>query len=66
MIEQHDSLTFEGKVAVRPPEDDVKLVREIRAAIGTERMLRLDANTGWRLETAARLLPDLMRVRPGE
>jgi len=56
MVEQHDSPVFEGKVAVRPVEEDVRLVREIRAAIGTERKLRLDANMGWRPDTARRAL----------
>ena len=52
MVEEHDSPVFEGKVAVHPVEDDVRLVREVRAAIGPDRALRLDANMGWRLETA--------------
>jgi glucarate dehydratase len=56
MVEEHDSPAFEGKVAVHPVEQDVRLVREVRAAIGPERVLRLDANMGWRLETARRAL----------
>jgi glucarate dehydratase len=56
MVEEHDSPLFEGKVAVRPVEEDLRLVREVRAAIGAERALRLDANMGWRLETAQRAL----------
>jgi glucarate dehydratase len=56
MAEEHDSPVFEGKVAVHPVEQDVRLVRELRAAIGDERDLRLDANMGWRLETARRAL----------
>jgi len=56
MVDEHDSPAFEGKVAVRPVEEDVRLVRELRAAIGPERTLRLDANMGWRLETARRAL----------
>ncbi|HEU0247270.1 MAG TPA: mandelate racemase/muconate lactonizing enzyme family protein [Gaiellaceae bacterium] len=56
MVAEHDSAVFEGKVAVRPVEEDVELVREIRAAIGPDRELRLDANMGWRLETARRAL----------
>jgi glucarate dehydratase len=54
MVEEHRSPAFEGKVAVRPLDEDVRLVREVRSAIGPERMLRLDANMGWRLETARR------------
>jgi glucarate dehydratase len=56
MAEEHGSTLFEGKVAVRPVEEDVKLVREIREAIGPSRALRLDANMGWRLDTARRAL----------
>ena len=56
MVEEHDSPVFEGKVAVHPVEEDVGLVRAVRAAIGPDRALRLDANMGWRLETARRAL----------
>ncbi|HUF01483.1 MAG TPA: mandelate racemase/muconate lactonizing enzyme family protein [Gaiellaceae bacterium] len=56
MVEEHDSPAFEGKVAVHPVEQDVRLVREVRAAIGPDRTLRLDANMGWRLQTARRAL----------
>jgi glucarate dehydratase len=56
MVEEHDSPWFEGKVAVRGVDEDVRLVREVRAAIGPDRTLRLDANMGWRLETARRAL----------
>lgn len=56
MVEEHDSPVFEGKVAVRPVKEDVELVREIRTAIGPHRELRLDANMGWRLETARQAL----------
>ncbi|HET8968757.1 MAG TPA: mandelate racemase/muconate lactonizing enzyme family protein [Gaiellaceae bacterium] len=56
MVEEHDTPVFEGKVAVRPVEEDVALVREVRAAIGPDRELRLDANMGWGLETARRAL----------
>jgi glucarate dehydratase len=56
MAEEHDSPVFEGKVAVSPLEEDVRLVSEIRAAIGMERELRLDANVGWTPETARRAL----------
>lgn len=56
MVEEHDSPAFEGKVAVRGVDEDARLVREVRAAIGPDRTLRLDANMGWRLETARRAL----------
>lgn len=59
MVEEHGADGFEGKVAVRDVEQDVALVREVRAAIGAERALRLDANMGWRLDTARRALAAL-------
>ena len=59
MAEEHGSRVFEGKVAVRPVEEDIRLVREIRAAVGDEAQLRLDANMGWRLETARNALVKL-------
>jgi glucarate dehydratase len=56
MVEAHDSSAFEGKVAVRPVDEDIRLVREIRAAIGPDRLLRLDANMGWRIDSARQAL----------
>jgi glucarate dehydratase len=64
MVEEHDSPVFEGKVAVRPLAEDVRLVREIRRAIGPERGLRLDANMGWRLETARQAASALEPLEP--
>lgn len=51
MVEQHDADTFEGKVGTVSLDDEVEMIREIRAAIG-DRMLRLDANGGWTVPTA--------------
>lgn len=59
MIEEHGADGFEGKVAVRDPDADVALVREVRAAIGPDRLLRIDANMGWRLDTARATLKQL-------
>jgi len=56
MAEEHGSSVFEGKVAVSPVERDVHMVREIRAAIGTDCELRLDANMGWTPATARQAL----------
>jgi glucarate dehydratase len=61
MIREHESPAFEGKVGVRSAEDDVRLAREVRAAIG-ERTLRLDANMGWTVETARAVLSELEPV----
>jgi glucarate dehydratase len=56
MVEEHESPVLEGKVAVSPLEQDVRMVTEIRAAIGMGCELRLDANVGWTPETARRAL----------
>ena len=56
MLEAHESAVFEGKVAVSPVEQDIRMVAEIRAAIGMDCELRLDANVGWTAETARRAL----------
>ena len=56
MVEEHGSTAFEGKVAIRSLEDDVRLAGEVRSAIGPDRLLRLDANMGWRLGTAREAL----------
>ncbi len=52
MVEEHDADVFEGKVATVGLEEEVAMVREIRAAIGDARELRLDANGGWTVPTA--------------
>lgn len=59
MVEAHGSPSFEGKVGVRPLPEELRMVREVRSAIGPDRLLRLDANMGWRAETARRALQDL-------
>ncbi len=51
MVEQHGSDVFEGKVATVTLDEEVAMVREIRAAIG-DRKLQLDANGGWTVATA--------------
>jgi glucarate dehydratase len=61
MAEEHGSTVFEGKVAARPVAEDLRLVREIRAAIGPDCELRLDANMGWRVDTARDALAQLER-----
>lgn len=59
MIEEHAADAFEGKVAAVELATEVAMVREIRSAIGDERMLRLDANYGWSLATAREALRKL-------
>ena len=63
MLEAHESAVFEGKVAVSPLEQDIRMVAEIRAAIGMDCELRLDANVGWTAETAGRALELLEHPR---
>lgn len=62
MVEAHGSPIFEGKVAVRPLAEELAMVREVRCAIGPDRALRLDANMGWRPETARLALAELVRL----
>ena len=56
MIEEHDAPTFEGKMATIDLDTEIAMVREVRAAIGEKRMLRLDANGGWTVATAREAL----------
>lgn len=56
MIEEHGADGFEGKVATVGLAEEVAMVREVRAAIGDERLLRLDANGGWTVPTAREAL----------
>jgi glucarate dehydratase len=63
MIEAHGSTAFEGKVAVRPLDEELRMVAEVRRAIGPDRELRLDANLGWRTETAERAIAALAPLR---
>lgn len=55
MIERHSSTVFEGKVGTVPLSEEVRMVREVRAAIG-DRPLQLDANGGWTVPTAQEAL----------
>ncbi len=55
MIERHGSTVFEGKVGTVALEEEVAMLREVRAAIG-DRPLQLDANGGWTVPTARKAL----------
>jgi len=59
MREQHGSTLFEGKVGVLGLDTEVEMVKEIRAAIGSDAHLRLDANNAWPLNTAREALARL-------
>lgn len=56
MRETHGSTLFEGKLGVLDLATEVQMVKEIRAAIGPDATLRLDANMAWPLNTARRAL----------
>jgi glucarate dehydratase len=58
MIERHGSTIFEGKVGTVSLAEEVRMVREVRAAIG-ERSLQLDANGGWSVPMAREALARL-------
>ncbi len=59
MVSDYGSTHFEGKVATMPPDEEMRMLQLVRDAIGPDRELRLDANLGWRAETAIGLLPAL-------
>lgn len=59
MRETHGSTLFEGKVGVLDLDTEIAMVREVRAAIGPDATLRLDANYAWPLNTARRALARL-------
>jgi glucarate dehydratase len=59
MREQHGSTIFEGKVGVLDLDIEIAMVKEVRAAIGSDATLRLDANNSWPLNTARKALTKL-------
>ena len=61
MIEEHGAGPFEGKVCTVSLDEEVEMVREVRAAIGDTRRLTLDANGGWTVPTAREAIRRLDR-----
>lgn len=61
MREQHGSIVFEGKMGVLDLDTEIEMVKEVRAAIGPDATLRLDANNSWPLNTARKALARLER-----
>src|SRR5690606_12259336 len=59
MREQYGSMLFEGKVGVVDLDTEIEMVKEVRAAIGPDATLRLDANNAWPLNTARQALARL-------
>ena len=58
MVENHGAVAFEGKVGARDLATEVAMVREIRAAVGDELPVRLDANMAWTTENASLALKE--------
>jgi glucarate dehydratase len=56
MREKYDSKIFEGKVGVLDLNIEIGMVKEVRAAIGPDATLRLDANNSWPLNTPPKAL----------
>jgi glucarate dehydratase len=56
MREEHGSTVFEGKVGLSDPTAELAMVKEVRAAVGDDATLRLDANAGWDPLTARRMV----------
>lgn len=59
MRSEHGSTMFEGKLTLGDARKEIEAVRLIRKAIGDNAMLRLDANMGWSLATATRILREI-------
>ncbi len=56
VAQEDGSTVFEGKVGVRDLATEVAMVREVRAALGPDAVLRLDANMAWSMTTAREAL----------
>ncbi|MGD8998327.1 MAG: mandelate racemase/muconate lactonizing enzyme family protein [Anaerolineae bacterium] len=56
MRELHGSTCFEGKCPPGDPQATIEVVREVRRAVGDDAMVRLDANMGFSLTAARRVL----------
>ena len=61
MAELHGSRAFEGKLGVKDLATELRLAREVRAAIGEDALLRFDANMAWNVSTARAALRGLER-----
>jgi o-succinylbenzoate synthase len=56
--------SFKLKVGARGRDEDLDRARAVRAAVGGDAALRLDANRAWRADEAARALDALVDLRP--
>lgn len=55
MVERFDAQGFEGKLGVADRAEEVAMLREVRGAIGPERLLRVDANGRFTVASALSL-----------
>jgi glucarate dehydratase len=56
MRDVHGSTTFEGKCPPGDAKATIEVVREVRRAVGDDAMIRLDANMGFSVNAARRIL----------
>lgn len=56
MAEEHGARGFEGKAGVLDMASEIAMVKEIRAAVGDDALLRLDANMAYSLAQAREML----------
>jgi glucarate dehydratase len=56
MRELHGSTYFEGKNPPGDPQATIEVVKEVRRAVGDDAMVRLDANMGFSVSAARRVL----------
>jgi glucarate dehydratase len=56
MAEEHGAVRFEGKAGVLSIGTEVEMLREIRAAVGDDALVRLDANMAWSTTVAREAL----------
>jgi len=59
MREKFGSTIFEGKMGTLDLKSEINMIKEVRAAIGPDAILRLDANMAWPLNTAREALKKL-------
>lgn len=59
MHDEHGSTLFEGKLTGSTPTNEITTVKLLRQALGSEAMIRLDANMAWSLPTALRILREI-------
>ena len=55
MAEEFGSTAFEGKLGTLDPATEVRMLREVRAAVGEQAMLRVDANGSFTVGSALEL-----------